>query len=134
MAAQLLRPGLKEKLGVDIVACTELEVEDGGVTTTLWVPPADTCPAPLAPEYHPFLAMLGWVLDRFAPDIVLTYGGHEVGRRLLDMCRERDIAVVFRDAGQTDAWQEALETRFPEKILDLNKRAFAEGKRLANGS
>lgn len=30
-----------------------------------------------------------------------------------------------------DAWQEALVKRFPEKILDLNRRAFAEGKRLA---
>jgi indolepyruvate ferredoxin oxidoreductase, beta subunit len=33
-----------------------------------------------------------------------------------------------------EAWQKALEMRFPEKILDLNRRAFAEGKRLANGS
>ena len=33
-----------------------------------------------------------------------------------------------------EAWQTALEMRFPEKILDLNRRACAEGKRLANGS
>jgi indolepyruvate ferredoxin oxidoreductase beta subunit len=33
-----------------------------------------------------------------------------------------------------DAWEEALTQRFPEKILDLNRRAFAEGKRLANGA
>jgi indolepyruvate ferredoxin oxidoreductase beta subunit len=29
------------------------------------------------------------------------------------------------------AWKDAIEKRFPEKILDLNRRAFAEGKRLA---
>lgn len=29
------------------------------------------------------------------------------------------------------SWQAALEKRFPEKLLDLNRRAFAEGKRLA---
>jgi indolepyruvate ferredoxin oxidoreductase beta subunit len=30
-----------------------------------------------------------------------------------------------------EAWQTAIEKRFPKKILDLNQRAFAEGKRLA---
>jgi indolepyruvate ferredoxin oxidoreductase beta subunit len=29
------------------------------------------------------------------------------------------------------SWQAALVKRFPEKLLDLNRRAFAEGKRLA---
>jgi indolepyruvate ferredoxin oxidoreductase beta subunit len=29
------------------------------------------------------------------------------------------------------SWQAALVKRFPEKLLDLNQRAFAEGKRLA---
>lgn len=28
-------------------------------------------------------------------------------------------------------WNAALERRFPEKLLDLNRRAFAEGRRLA---
>jgi indolepyruvate ferredoxin oxidoreductase beta subunit len=32
------------------------------------------------------------------------------------------------------AWEAAITQRFPEKILDLNRRAFAEGRRLANGS
>jgi indolepyruvate ferredoxin oxidoreductase beta subunit len=31
-----------------------------------------------------------------------------------------------------EAWQTALEQRFPEKLLDLNRRAFAEGMRLAS--
>ena len=31
-----------------------------------------------------------------------------------------------------EAWQTALEQRFPDKLLDLNRRAFAEGKRLAS--
>jgi indolepyruvate ferredoxin oxidoreductase beta subunit len=30
-----------------------------------------------------------------------------------------------------ESWQAALKHRFPQKILDLNRRAFAEGKRLA---
>ena len=30
-----------------------------------------------------------------------------------------------------ESWQHALASRFPEKILDLNRRAFAEGQRLA---
>ena len=29
------------------------------------------------------------------------------------------------------SWQAALVKRFPKKLLDLNQRAFAEGKRLA---
>jgi indolepyruvate ferredoxin oxidoreductase beta subunit len=29
------------------------------------------------------------------------------------------------------SWQTALKQRFPEKLLELNRRAFAEGKRLA---
>ena len=29
------------------------------------------------------------------------------------------------------SWQTAIDERFPEKILDLNRRAFAAGKRLA---
>jgi len=33
-----------------------------------------------------------------------------------------------------ESWHHALEALFPEKILDLNRRAFAEGQRLATDS
>jgi indolepyruvate ferredoxin oxidoreductase beta subunit len=40
-------------------------------------------------------------------------------------------AMAGRVALSEKSWQTALERRFPEKLLDLNRRAFAEGKRLA---
>jgi hypothetical protein len=35
------------------------------------------------------------VLDRFRPDILLTYGGHPVGRTLMIKARAKGTAVVF---------------------------------------
>lgn len=40
-------------------------------------------------------------------------------------------AMAGRVAFSEKSWQDALERRFPEKLLDLNRRAFAEGVRLA---
>ena len=35
------------------------------------------------------------VLDRFQPEILLTYGGHPVSRSLMLKARARGVAVVF---------------------------------------
>lgn len=42
-----------------------------------------------------FLALAEQVLDRFRPDVLLTYGGHPANLALMAWARRRGIAVVF---------------------------------------
>ena len=42
-----------------------------------------------------FLDLAEQVLDRFRPDVLLTYGGHPAGLELMRRARARGIAVVF---------------------------------------
>ena len=61
------------------------------------------CPQPSAgPSGHPahakaalFLDLADQVLDRFRPEILLTYGGHPVCRELMHRARAKGAAVVF---------------------------------------
>ena len=51
--------------------------------------------APSPREAALFLDLADQVLNRFRPDILLTYGGHPVCRELMLRARARGIAVVF---------------------------------------
>ena len=72
----------------------DLEVD--GVRVTL-LPTAssraDKAPSPRDGAMYIDLATT--VLDRFRPEILLTYGGHPVSRSLMLKARARGIAVVF---------------------------------------
>lgn len=50
---------------------------------------------PTPAEGQAFLAVLGGVLDRFRPDLVLTYGGQPVAAALRRLARSRGARVVF---------------------------------------
>lgn len=54
---------------------------------------ADAAPDPA--ESRAWLALAEQVLDRFRPDVILTYGGHPAGLELLRRARRRGIPVVF---------------------------------------
>ena len=45
-----------------------------------------------------YLDLATTVLDRFRPEILLTYGGHPVSRSLMLKARARGTAVVFHSA------------------------------------
>lgn len=55
----------------------------------------------------------------------------------MDIGNKRCANIVLLGALSTllsldeDSWQTALKQRFPEKLLEINVRAFAEGRRLA---
>ena len=51
--------------------------------------------APSAREAGLFLDLADQVLDRFRPEVLLTYGGHPVSRELMHRARAKGTAVVF---------------------------------------
>jgi len=51
--------------------------------------------SPDAAESRVFLDLAGQVLDRFRPDVMLTYGGHPANLDLMARARRRGVAVVF---------------------------------------
>jgi glycosyltransferase involved in cell wall biosynthesis len=51
--------------------------------------------APSAREGAIFLDLAGQVLERFKPEVLLSYGGHPVGLEVMRRARARGIAVVF---------------------------------------
>ena len=59
---------------------------------------------PEQPELDQLLYLLDGVLDRFRPDILVTYGGHPVIQRILHHARRRLIRTVFtlRNRGYED--------------------------------
>jgi glycosyltransferase involved in cell wall biosynthesis len=63
---------------------------------------ADKAPSPR--EAAIFLDLADQVLDRFQPDVLLTYGGHPASLELMRRARARGIAVVFHlhNFGYTD--------------------------------
>lgn len=83
----------------------------GDLRGTVYVPESATS-APLAADGLPmehetaFLALLDRFLERERPDVLLTYGGRRISRRLMAAARARGVPVVFalhnfayRDAG-----------------------------------
>jgi glycosyltransferase involved in cell wall biosynthesis len=81
------------------------DLESNGVRITL-LPTAhsraDKAPTPR--EAGIFLDLADQVVDRFQPDVLLTYGGHPASLELMRRARARGIAVVFHlhNFGYTD--------------------------------
>jgi glycosyltransferase involved in cell wall biosynthesis len=59
------------------------------------LPPPDTARFPSDQGITIFLDLADQVLDRFRPEVLLTYGGHPAGLELMRRARARGIAVVF---------------------------------------
>lgn len=72
------------------------DLEPNGVRTTI-VPTASSRAdqAPNLEESRAWLDLGEQALDRFRPDVLLTYGGHPAGLELMRRARRRGIAVVF---------------------------------------
>lgn len=83
----------------DLAGGGDVEVFDlelGGVRVTI-LPTAssriDRAPGPA--ESAAFLDLAGQVVDRFRPQILLTFGGHPTNRAMMAMARRRGVPVVF---------------------------------------
>jgi glycosyltransferase involved in cell wall biosynthesis len=74
---------------------------------------------PTLEESRSFLAMANQVLDRFRPQVLLTYGGHPANLELMARARKRGIAVVFHlhNFGYPDktAFTHATAVLFPSE-------------------
>ena len=70
-------------------------------------------------EAEVFLEMVDQVLDRFRPDVLLTYGGHPANLELIRRARRRGIAVVFHlhNFGYNDrrAFEDVSAVIFPSE-------------------
>jgi glycosyltransferase involved in cell wall biosynthesis len=76
--------------------CLAYEVELNGVkVTTLPLRSSRADRSPTAGESAVFLDLVNRALDRFRPDVVLTYGGHAANLELMAAARRGGIAVVF---------------------------------------
>lgn len=88
-----------ERAGAALTGGGASEVVDltlHGVRVTL-LPTASSRPerSPDAAESRAFLDLAGQVLERFRPQVVLTYGGHPANLALMDRARRGGAAVVF---------------------------------------
>ena len=72
------------------------DLQSGGVRTTI-VPTASSRAehAPDLAESRAWLALAEQALERFRPQVLLTYGGHPAGLELMRRARLRGIATVF---------------------------------------
>jgi glycosyltransferase involved in cell wall biosynthesis len=95
-----IRPGTVGSLPF---AC--IDYRQGAVPVTIFTPAATERPVPAPAEGHLFLALLEQVLDEARPDVLLTYGGHWVGRETIAAAARRKIPVAFwlRNFAYTDA-------------------------------
>ena len=87
------RSGAALSLGGD-AEVFDLDV-DGVRVTLLPTSSSRADKAPNAREAAMYLDLATTVLDRFQPDILLTYGGHPVSRSLMLKARAKGTAVVF---------------------------------------
>jgi glycosyltransferase involved in cell wall biosynthesis len=73
------------------------DLEQGGVRMTMFPTASSRAErAPSREEGALFLDLADQVLERFAPRVLLTYGGHPAILALMARARRRGIAVVFR--------------------------------------
>lgn len=70
-------------------------VQAGVPVTLFWPATTGHQREPTPAEGQAFLAVLGGVLDRFRPNLVLTYGGQPVAAALRRLARGRGAKVVF---------------------------------------
>lgn len=67
----------------------------GVPVSALDVPGASPGRVPSAAEGRLFLALFEGIVDRFRPDVLLTYGGHWLAHQVMVRARRRGLAVVF---------------------------------------
>jgi glycosyltransferase involved in cell wall biosynthesis len=68
----------------------------GGIPCYIFHPPATQAyQPPESDEGTPFLALLPAVLERFQPDILITYGGDWLAQGIRQTARSRGVRVVF---------------------------------------
>jgi glycosyltransferase involved in cell wall biosynthesis len=99
LLASLELDGSARKMGAALGGSATAEVVDlevGGVRVTL-LPTASSRPdrAPDPREGAVFLDLARQVLERFRPDLLLTYGGHRVSLELMRQARGSGTPVVF---------------------------------------
>jgi glycosyltransferase involved in cell wall biosynthesis len=66
-----------------------------GVPCSIYNPASSIRSDPSADEGGPFLALLDRLLDRWRPDVVLTYGGNWLAVELMQSCRRHGPKIVF---------------------------------------
>jgi glycosyltransferase involved in cell wall biosynthesis len=67
-----------------------------GVPVTVYDhPAADSRQPPTVGEGEPFLEVFEQILDRFRPDLVLTFGGHWLAQGVVARAKRRGLPVVF---------------------------------------
>ncbi len=93
---------------------------------------ADKAPSPR--EGAMYIDLATTVLDRFRPEILLTYGGHPVSRSLMIKARARGIAVVFslHNFGYNDrrGFEDVDAIIFPS---EYSRRLYAQGRNRRGG-
>ncbi len=95
--ASIERPAARSGAALSLGGEAEVfDLEVNGVRVTLL--PTSSSRADKAPNPRDgtlYIDMATTVLDRFRPEILLTYGGHPVSRSLMLKARARGTAVVF---------------------------------------
>src|SRR5947209_1698693 len=92
------RPGVRTARGTAGPAGFTIHTADGpgGFPTTVFDPdPPAAARAPSATEGAAFLAVLGEVVGRFRPDVVLTYGGDPASREVPTAARRAGARAAF---------------------------------------
>ncbi|OAI51255.1 hypothetical protein AYO44_04980 [Planctomycetaceae bacterium SCGC AG-212-F19] len=86
-----VRPGVQ-----GAVAFNLFHAAAGGVRTTIYQPNNDRRPLqPTRDEGAAFVNLVGEVLDRFRPDLILTYGGDWIAEATIALAKRRGVPVVF---------------------------------------
>jgi glycosyltransferase involved in cell wall biosynthesis len=88
--------GSSQRAFADGVPFSLTDVVANGVPVSIFSLPEQPAGAAMPPAAGAaFLRLLDGILDRFRPDIVLTYGGDELTHGLITRVRQRGLPVVF---------------------------------------
>jgi hypothetical protein len=85
------------------------------IPITIYAPAVSKRPDPSREEGLPFLGLLVKTLESFRPQVLLTYGGHSVGRETIGCAKRRAVPVVF--ALHNLAYPEAAMFRPVDAVL-----------------
>jgi len=70
--------------------------EQNGIPVSLFDPiGADPRQPPTRGEGEPFLTLFQGIVERFRPDVLLTYGGHWLAQQVIERAKQWGIPVVF---------------------------------------
>ena len=94
MLAENWQPGSVRQVASEVAPFELLSGSIGAVPALVYRPADTVVPPPLALG-APFVILLEHLLDRLRPDVLVTYGGHWMGRAILACAKSRRIPVVF---------------------------------------